>query len=71
MFTFGTVSWYSVQAGSSWHFAHVVATLFILLAIAGCQWDVPTWLIGLAYAGAAMSRLPRGDGDPVLRRLLR
>ena len=33
VFAFGTIVWYSAQAGSSWHFAHVVATFFMLLAI--------------------------------------
>ena len=31
VFAFGTIVWYSAQAGSSWHFAHVVATFFMLL----------------------------------------
>ncbi len=58
VYAFGTIVWYSAEIGSSWHFAHVVATLFLLLAIAGCLWDAPAPLIGVAFAGAAMSRLP-------------
>jgi hypothetical protein len=66
VFAFGSVVWYSAQAGSSWHFAHVVATLFLLLTILGCQGDAPTWLIGLAFAGAALSRLPVAMAVPFL-----
>ncbi len=58
VFAFGTIVWYSAQAGSSWHFAHVVATLFMLLAIRACQMDARTSLIGLLFAGAVLSRLP-------------
>lgn len=58
VFGFGTVVWYSAQAGSAWHFAHVVATSFMLLAIIACQRDARTWIIGLLFAGAALSRLP-------------
>ena len=63
-FAFGTIVWYSAQAGSSWHFAHVVATFFMLLAIRACQLDVRTWLIGLLFAGAVLSRLPLALATP-------
>jgi len=56
-FGFGTVVWYSAQAGSSWHFAHVVATMFMLLAIRACQRDARPGLIGFLFAGAVLSRL--------------
>lgn len=58
VFAFGTIVWYSAQAGSSWHFAHVVAMLFMLLAIRACQLDARTALIGLLFAGAILARLP-------------
>jgi hypothetical protein len=58
VFAFGSIGWYSAQAGSAWHIAHVVATLFLLLAIRACQRDAPAWVIGLLFAGAVMSRLP-------------
>jgi len=58
VFGFGTIVWYSAQVGSAWHFAHVVATFFMLLAILACQRDARTWLIGLLFAGAVLSRLP-------------
>lgn len=32
-FAFGTVFWYAAQLGTTWFFAHVVAVLFVLLAI--------------------------------------
>ena len=32
-FGFGTVFWYAAQLGTTWFFAHVVAVLFVLLAI--------------------------------------
>lgn len=58
VFAFGTIVWYSAQAGSSWHFAHVVATAFMLLAIRACQLDARTALIGLLFGAAVISRLP-------------
>jgi hypothetical protein len=58
VFAFGSIGWYSAQAGSSWHFAHVCATFFMLLAIRGTQVDSPLWLTGLLYAAAGLSRLP-------------
>jgi hypothetical protein len=57
VFAFGTIVWYSAQAGSSWHFAHVAAMLFTLLAIRACQRDLHPVLIGLLFAGAVFSRL--------------
>jgi hypothetical protein len=57
VFAFGTIVWYSAQAGSSWHFAHVAAMLFTLLAIRACQRDAHPVLIGLLFAGAIFSRL--------------
>lgn len=57
-FAFGSIGWYSAQSGSSWHFAHVCATFFILLAIRGTQVGWPLWAIGIAYAAAGLSRLP-------------
>ena len=58
VWAFGTIVWYSAQAGSSWHFAHVVATFFMLLAIRACQLDARTGLIGLFVGAAVLSRLP-------------
>lgn len=58
VFAFGTIVWYSAQAGTSWHFAHVVATLFMLLAIRACQLDARAALIGLLFGAAVISRLP-------------
>jgi hypothetical protein len=57
-FAFGSIGWYSAQSGSSWHFAHVSATFFMLLAIRGTQVGWPLWAIGIAYGGAGLSRLP-------------
>ena len=61
---FGTIAWFSAQAGSSWHFAHVAATLFMLTAIVLAQKDARPALIGLAFAAAAMSRLPVAMAAP-------
>ena len=58
LFAFGTIVWYSAQAGSAWHFAHVVATFFMLLAIRACQLDARTIVIGLLFGAAVLSRLP-------------
>ena len=64
VFAFGTIVWFSAQAGSSWHFAHVVAMLFMLLAIRACQLDARPGLIGLLFAGAILSRLPLAVATP-------
>lgn len=64
VFAFGSITWYSAQAGSSWHFAHVAATLFMLTAIWLCMRDGHPALIGLAFAAAAMSRLPVAMAAP-------
>ncbi|HEX8940378.1 MAG TPA: hypothetical protein VF763_09455 [Candidatus Limnocylindrales bacterium] len=58
VFAFGTVTWYSAQAGSSWHFAHVCALACSLLAIRVVQADGRTWLAGFLLAAAGLSRLP-------------
>ena len=58
VFAFGTIVWYSAAAGSSWHFAHVVATCCMLLAIRACQLDARPALIGLLFGAAVISRLP-------------
>jgi hypothetical protein len=58
VFAFGTIVWFSAVAGSSWHFAHIVATFFMLLAIRACQLDGRTALIGLLFGAAVLSRLP-------------
>ncbi len=66
VFGFGTIVWYSAAVGSSWHFAHVVAMFFTLLTIRACQLDARTWLIGLVFAGAVLSRLPLVLATPFL-----
>jgi hypothetical protein len=58
VWAFGTIVWYSAQAGSSWHIAHVVATTFMLLAILACQRDARPGLIGLLFGAAVLARLP-------------
>jgi len=58
LFGFGTIFWYSAQAGSSWHFAHVCATFFMFLAIIAVQRDSSPLVIGLLLGAAALSRLP-------------
>ena len=64
VFGFGTIVWYSATVGTSWHFAHVCATFFMLLAIRACQLDARTGLIGLLFAGAVLSRLPVAMAAP-------
>ncbi|HEY9899257.1 MAG TPA: hypothetical protein V6D00_08760 [Pantanalinema sp.] len=58
LFGFGTIQWFSAQVGSSWHFAHVCATLFLLLAVRSAQLGHRPWWIGLLLGCAATSRLP-------------
>ncbi len=56
-FGLGTIVWYSAQVGTGWHFAHVTSLFFLLAAIYACQRDARTWVIGLLFAGAVLSRL--------------
>lgn len=58
VFAFGSIVWYSAQAGTSWHFAHVSSLLLMLVAIRGTQVGWPLWAIGAAYAAAGLCRLP-------------
>jgi hypothetical protein len=62
MFGFGSTVWYEVASGNSWHFAHVCATTFLLLAILDVQHDGPPWRIGLLLGFAVLSRLPTALG---------
>jgi hypothetical protein len=58
VFGFGTIAWYSATLGTAWHFAHVVALFFTLLAIRACQLDLRPIVIGLLFAAAILARLP-------------
>lgn len=57
-FALGTIHWYSVQAGSSWHFAQICALSFLLLGILEALGPRRPWLMGLWLGLAAMCRLP-------------
>lgn len=76
-FGFGTIAWYSAQAGSSWHIAHVGALSFTLVALLAMQRRTSPLWVGLAGGLAGLARLPTfgllpvllawvllGDGDP-------
>jgi hypothetical protein len=70
---FGTVAWYAAMLGSTWFFAHVVASTFLLLAITGAldverheasrgrapagPIDWRQFLVGLLFGLAAGARL--------------
>jgi hypothetical protein len=55
---FGTVLWWSTAFSAVWMFAHVVAVMFALLAIAETYGKARPWLVGLLLACAALTRLP-------------
>ncbi|HBN07713.1 MAG TPA: hypothetical protein DD435_03360 [Cyanobacteria bacterium UBA8530] len=57
-FAFGTIFWYSAQNGTSWHFAQICATTFMLFAILESQEGKRPWLMGFYLGCAALSRLP-------------
>lgn len=65
LFAFGTIFWFSVQVGTSWHFAQVCALMFLWLALLETLGAKRAWLIGLWLGGAAMSRLPTLMAFPV------
>lgn len=54
----GTIAWYSAAAATSWHFAHVCALFFLLLAIRDVQVGAPPWRLGLWLGAATLSRSP-------------
>ena len=57
-FGFGTVHWYAAQMGTTWFFAHVVAVMFILIALGLFFYDRSSLLIGLAVGAAVLARHP-------------
>ncbi len=53
----GTITWFSAQLGTAWHFEHVVAMFFMFLAILVAQRRGPMFLVGLLYAAAITTRM--------------
>jgi hypothetical protein len=64
VFGFGSITWYSAQAGTSWQIAHVLALTFALAAIGSAVRDGHPWLIGLLVAAMGLCRLPMLLGAP-------
>lgn len=59
-FAFGSVHWWAAGVGSLWLLAHVIAVLFLLVAlILGVRQERPV-LAGIALGCAAAARLPVG-----------
>lgn len=58
LFGFGTIFWFSAQVGSAWHFAHVCAMLFMLLAVRETLLGGPPWRAGVLVGLAGLARLP-------------
>lgn len=54
----GTVLWWSTAFSAVWMFAHVVAVMFAVLAIAESYGRARPWLVGLLLACAALTRFP-------------
>jgi len=58
LFGFGTCFWFIASVGSSWYIEHVVAVLFLTLAIILGLYQKSPFLIGLLLGFAFLSRLP-------------
>jgi len=58
LFGFGTCFWFIASVGSSWYIEHVVAVLFLTLAIILGLYKKSPFLIGLLLGFAFLSRLP-------------
>lgn len=58
LFGFGTVQWYHAINGSVWYVAHIVALLFLWLALLEVAGAGRLILIGLLIGGAYMARVP-------------
>lgn len=57
-FGFGTCFWFIASVGSSWYIEHVVAVLFLTLAIILALYKKSSFLTGLLLGFAFLSRLP-------------
>jgi len=58
LFGFGTCFWFIASVGSSWYIEHVVAVLFLTLAIILALYKKSPFLTGLILGFAFLSRLP-------------
>ena len=58
LFAFATIFWYTAINGGVWFFSHVVATIFLFLAIYATLNRKNPLLAGLCLGGAYMSRYP-------------
>ncbi len=58
LFGFGTCFWFIASVGSSWYIEHVVAVLFLTLAIIFALYKKSPFLTGLLLGFAFLSRLP-------------
>jgi len=58
LFAFGTNFSFSALIGSAWHFAHIIAVFFLLLALLESTGKKRPIIIGFLYSAAFMARLP-------------
>jgi len=58
VFGVGSITWYSAQAGTAWHIAHVLSLTFALGAIGLALRGGPPLVIGLLVAAMGLCRLP-------------
>jgi hypothetical protein len=58
LFGFGTCFWFTASVGNSWFIEHVVAVLFLTLAIILALYKKSPFLTGLLLGFAFLSRLP-------------
>jgi 4-amino-4-deoxy-L-arabinose transferase-like glycosyltransferase len=58
LFGFGTCFWYVASVGSSWYIEHVIAVLFLTLAIIAALYQKNPFFVGLLLGVAFLARLP-------------
>ena len=58
LFGFGTCFWFTASVGSAWYIEHVVAVLFLTLAIILALYKKSPFLIGVLLGFAFLARLP-------------
>lgn len=58
LYAFGTMQWFHAEVGSAWYLAHIVALLFLWLAIVQTVIFKNFFLAGLFIGAAYLSRLP-------------
>ncbi len=56
IFAFGTVNWFAADIGTTWFLSHLCVELFLLLALIEVFGRGRSWLVGMSFGFAMLSR---------------